>query len=265
MTSSETEQWETGTAYEPYVGRWSRQLAPRFVEWLSAERDGRWLDVGCGTGALTEAILGGADPAYVRGVDLSEAYVGFARKRIDDPRAEFAVEDGQYVSGDGGPYDQTVSALFINFVPDPSGALHGMKAATRSGGTVGAYVWDYSEGMEMIRRFWDAAVELDPAAASLDEARRFPICRPDALKSLWQEAGLDAVAVESIEIVSVFRHFDDFWTPFLGGQGPAPSYVESLPESNREALKTHLQQRLPAHADGGIRLRTRAWAVRGRV
>lgn len=221
--------------------------------------------MGCGTGALTETILESARPASVRGVDPSRDFVSFAGAHIDDRRAEFAVEEAQRITGGEGLYDYTVSGLVLNFVPDTAAALREMKRVTSAGGCMAAYVWDYSEGMEMMRYFWDAATELDPSAASLDEGTRFTICRPEPLRSLWNEAILDQVTVVPIEIETAFRDFDDYWTPFLGGQGPAPTYNMSLGQSQRKALKTLLRRRLPAEDDGSIRLRARAWAVRGRT
>jgi SAM-dependent methyltransferase len=259
------QSWESGDAYEPYVGRWSRLVARRFIDWLDPEPGERWLDVGCGTGALTETILRTASPASVRGIDPSREFVSFARARIDDERAEFVAEDAQGISGEAGRFDYTVSGLVLNFVPDPARALGEMGRVTRAGGWVAAYVWDYSEGMEMMRYFWDAATELDPRAASLDEGSRFTLCRPDPLRSLWDEAALSEVTVVPIEINTVFREFDDYWTPFLGGQGPAPSYTVALGEPSREALRNLLLRRLPTGNDGSIDLRARAWGVRGRT
>jgi hypothetical protein len=117
--------------------------------------------------------------------------------------------------------------------------------------------------MELIRHFWDAAAALDAKAAELDEGTRFPICRPKALARLWSEAGLEGVRTEAIDVSTVFSSFDDYWQPFLGGQGPAPAYAMSLGEPARAALRERLRSRLPARADGSIALVARAWAVRG--
>ena len=119
--------------------------------------------------------------------------------------------------------------------------------------------------MQLIRYFFDAAIALDPAVEELDEGRRFPVCRPDGLEKLWREAGFIATEVRAIEIPTVFNDFDDYWNPFLGGQGPAPTYAVSLPEDRREALREELRRRLPVEPDGSIHLTARAWAVRGTV
>jgi len=262
---TEKEHWGKGDAYEPYVGRWSRLVAARFIDWLATPPDGRWLDVGCGTGALTETILGTARPSSVRGVDSSDGFVGFARDRISDPRATFEVADALHLPGDDSSHDYTVSGLVLNFVPNQARALGEMKRVTREGGLIAAYVWDYAQGMELMRYFWDAAVQLDADAASLDEGLRFPICRPEALQSLWEQSTLEVVSVVPIDIDTVFRDFDDYWSPFLGGQGSAPSYAMSLDDSARDELRLLLQRRLPTDDEGRIRLRARAWAVRGRT
>jgi hypothetical protein len=140
-----------------------------------------------------------------------------------------------------------------------------MARVTGRGGTIAAYVWDYAEGMQLIRFFWDAAVALDPAAARMDEGPRFPLCRPDALVQLFAAAGLQRVEVTAIDIPTPFASFDDYWRPFLGGQGPAPAYAMALDEAARARLRDRLRERLPAQADGSIRLTARAWAARGTV
>ncbi|MCW6004155.1 class I SAM-dependent methyltransferase [Micromonospora sp. CPCC 205371] len=257
--------WAIGDAYETYVGRWSRLVASDFVRWLGVPPSHRWLDVGCGTGALTEAILAGANPARVVGVDPSDGFLAEARRRVVDPRVELHTGDAQRLPVSDGSQDAVVSGLSLNFVPDPGAALAESVRVAAQGGVVAGYVWDYDGGMAMIRQFWDAAKLLNPAAAELDEARRFPLCRPEPLHALWTEAGLGDVVVEPIDVPSRFGSFDDYWTPFLGGQGPAPTYVASLTDRQRRSLRELLATRLPKDADGSITLTARAWAVRGTV
>jgi SAM-dependent methyltransferase len=216
-----SDAWADGSAYEAYMGRWSRTMASRFVEWLSPARGLRWMDVGCGTGALTEAILVRAEPASVIGIEPSAAFVSWLEGHIGDAPATFAVGDA--VSLPRADVDVVVSGLMLNFVADPGAALRSMvEALSPSGaGVVAAYVWDYGEGMAMLRRFWDTAVALDPDAATLDEARRFPLCAPDALSEVWTDAGLVDVAVDALEVETTFAGFDDYWQPFLGATGNA--------------------------------------------
>jgi SAM-dependent methyltransferase len=257
------EIWASGMAYEPYVGRWSRLVAREFLAWLNLPPGGRWLDVGCGTGALTETILQQAAPSAVVGVDPSEGYVAFARRQVQDARARFAVEDAQALSAPADIYEAVVSSLVLNFIPDPARALAEMTCVARPGGTVAAYVWDYAGEMQLMRHFWDAAIALDPAALERDEGRRFPLCRPDALQALFSAAGLQAVNGRAIDVPTDFRDFDDYWTPFLGGQGPAPGYAMALSAERRAALREYIRAHLPVAEDGTIHLIARAWAARG--
>lgn len=257
------DKWNAGDAYEPYVGRWSRVVAAAFLDWLAIPPDAHWLDIGCGTGALSETILLRASPRQVVGVDSAEGFIAFARNRIRDKRLEFRVGDAQALPVEDAAFDVAVAGLVLNFVPDPLKALSEMTRAVRPGGVVAVYVWDYADGMQLMRRFWDAAVYLDPKARDLDEGRRFPICRPERLLGLFTEADLSDPESRAIDIPTVFRDFDDYWSPFLGGQGPAPGYCVSLSETNREALRNKLLAELPKTPEGGIFLTARAFAARG--
>jgi SAM-dependent methyltransferase len=267
MPSASADVWASGDAYEPYVGRWSRLVAREFLQWLAVAPSARWLDVGCGTGALTDGILSAAAPAQVSAVDASSAYVRYARDhardRMHGRRAIFAVADVRALPQRSAAADAAVSGLVLNFVPQPDAAVAELARAVRPGGTVAAYVWDYAGEMQLIRHFWDAAVELDPGAAALDEGRRFPLCRPDALEALWRGAGLLDVESRAIDVPTRFRSFEDYWAPFLGGQGPAPGYAMELSAARRAALRERIRARLLVAADGSIDLVARAWAVRG--
>ena len=254
--------WAIGEAYEPYVGRWSRLVARTFVDWLAVPAGARWLDLGCGTGALSQAVLERCQPRAVTGVDPSEGYIADARRRVPDARVRFCVGDGGHIPADDGAFDAVVSGLVLNFVPDKEKAIAEMRRIVRPAGTIAIYVWDYAEKMELMRYFWDAAVALDQAARPLDEGRRFPICNPRALRDLFGAAGLSKIDLRAIDAPTVFKNFDDYWTPFLGGQAPAPGYCMSLPEAGRNALREALRVRLPIRQDGTIHLIARAWAVR---
>lgn len=255
--------WASGGAYEAYVGRWSRRVAAQFVALLGVPGGRRWLDVGCGTGALTEAVLAAADPAEVLGVDPSAGFLDTARSRITDPRVRFESGDARSLPVPDGAFDAVVSALALNFVPEPATAAGEFTRAAAPGGVAAAYVWDYGDGMTMMRHFWDAATELDPAAAELDEGRRFTLCTPAGLDALWRGAGLVDVRTAAIEIPTVFADFDAYWNPFLGGQGAAPAYLMSLPAEHRDALRERIRPRLPVAADSSIALTARALAVSG--
>jgi SAM-dependent methyltransferase len=196
-------------------------------------------------------------------VDRSAGFVDTVRAAA--PRgAWFAVADGQALPVRDASVDAVVSGLVLNFLPAPQAALDEAVRVVRPGGLVAAYVWDYAEGMALLRRFWDAAATVDPSAAALDEGRRFPVCRPGPLRGLWTAAGLADVAVVPIEVTAVFTRFADLWEPFLAGQGPAPGYVATLARPARDRLRDTLRAAVPALPDGSIRLMVRAWAVRGR-
>jgi SAM-dependent methyltransferase len=263
MSSKPADFWASGEGYEPYIGRWSRLIAREFLSWLAVPGGSQWLDVGCGTGALSQTILQFAQPSRVSGIDRSQGFVAFAKEHTQDSRVQFDLGDAEALGADSGTFDAAVSALVLNFIPQPKRAVAEMSRITRPDGVVAAYVWDYSDRMQMIRHFFDAATALDPKAEELDEGRRFPICRPDALGELFESAGLKHVEVRPIEVPTVFRDFDDYWSPFLGGQGPAPSYLMSLNEEHRAALRERIRASLPAAIDGSIPLVARAWAVRG--
>ena len=255
--------WENGEIYETYAGRWSRKVAVELLKWLAVKPEAAWLDVGCGSGALTHTILQVARPASVKAVDLSKNFVVYCQEHIIDPRASFEVGDALALPVESGSFDAVVTGLMLNFVPQPEQALLEMKRAARPGGVVAAHVWDYSGRMQLIRLFWNAAVAVDPTAYDLDEGNRFPICKPDRLVELFSKAGLSEVQVQSIDIWTEFTNFDDLWAPFLGGQGPAPAYCNSLDTRRRNALRERLRSSLPVALDGSIPLMARAWAVRG--
>jgi SAM-dependent methyltransferase len=255
--------WADGAAYERYVGRWSRLVAREFLAWLASAPGSRWLDVGCGTGALSQTILQCADPTAVQGLDRATGYVACAREQVRDARVRFDVGDAHALPVDTATCDIVVSGLILNFLPQPHVAVSEMIRAARVGGTVAAYVWDYAGKMQLMRHFWNAAVAVNPQAFDLDEGRRFPLCQPQPLADLFRTAGLNAVEVRAIDIATDFHDFDDYWSPFLGGQGPAPSYAMSLSEEQRVELRERLRRGLPFALDGSIPLVARAWAVRG--
>jgi len=263
MTSAPSDGWNAGATYEEFMGRWSRPVAEEFVRWLDAEPGGHWLDVGTGTGALAAAICTLAQPASVVACDPSAPFVESARQAVVDPRVSFEVAGVGNLPRRKGGYDAIVSGLALNFFPDMDLAMKEQLSAVRPGGLVGAYVWDYAQGMEFLRHFWDAATAVEPSAAEMDEGCRFPICEPEALESLFRSAGADRVRVAPVSTPTAFSSFEDYWQPFLGGTGPAPSLVSSLAEEQRRELEAELRRRLPIQDDGHIDLQARAWAVVG--
>jgi SAM-dependent methyltransferase len=259
---SSNDVWAEGDPYERYVGRWSRLVAVEFVRWLTMPRALRWLDVGCGTGALASAILAAAEPKQVIAVEPSEGFLALARKHLGD-KATLLPGNAAALPLPDASVDVAVSGLVLNFITDLPEALAEMKRVVKPGGTIAAYVWDYAQGMELMRHFWDAAVSLNPQAHLLDEGVRFPLCQPAALTAAFEGSAMTDVAVAPLVISTPFQSFDDYWSPFLGGQGPAPAYACSLDEPSRSALRDRLRESLPTQPDGSIVLSARAWAVRG--
>jgi SAM-dependent methyltransferase len=263
--TDETSIWAISEAYEHYIGRWSEPIASAFVDWLALPGGLRWLDVGCGTGALARAVAAGADPVLVHGVDRSAGFVERARQLAGGAGSQrFSEGDALALPVADGTFDVAVSGLVLNFLDPPEQAMSELRRVLRPGGAAAVYVWDYASGMQLIRCLWDAAITLDASASRHDEGRRFPLCQPAALDELFRAAGLQDVETRSIVAPTVFRDFDDLWTPFLGGQGPGPAYAMSLAEADRNALREQLRSSLPAQPDGSIALSARAFAVRGR-
>ena len=263
MTSAVDDGWNAGATYEDFMGRWSRSLTEEFVRWLGLPSGGHWLDVGTGTGALAAAICSLAQPRSVVACDPSGPFIESARQGFADSRVRFEVSEiGSLPLREGG-YDAVVSGLALNFFPDPVRAMEEQLEALRPGGRVAALVWDYANGMEFLKYFWDAAAAIEPSAAEADEGRRFSICNPDPLTSLFEAAGAVGVRGDSVSIKTVFANFEDYWRPFLGATGPAPNLVSTFSAEQRDALRDELRRRLPTRSGGSIELWARAWAVVG--
>lgn len=252
-------------AYERFMGRWSRALAPQLVRFAEVRDGDRVLDVGSGTGALAAAIAAAAPSSAIVGIDPSAAYVASAEASRPNPHVTFEVGDAQQMRFDAASFTRTLSLLVVNFIPDAPKAVREMRRVTRPGGTVAAAVWDYGDGMEMLRVFWDAAITRHPADAAKDE-RHMRYCRRGELAELWRGAGLQDVREEGLTVETRFASFEDYWTPFTLKQGPAGAYVASLTPADRDALRDALRRRLLGDApDRAITLHARAWAVRGVV
>jgi SAM-dependent methyltransferase len=249
--------WAAGDRYEPYVGRWSRRVATPFLEFLVATPGGEWLDVGCGTGALSETILDEGGARSVTGIDPSEGFVEFARTLLAGRSASFDVGDARDLPYSPAYFDVVVSGLVLNFVPDDALALREQHRVLKPGGMVGAYVWDYPQ-MEMMARFWDAAESVGDGDVP-DEAVRVSGWDDEGLAWRFHDAGFVNIGTTAIEIPTTFAGFDDLWAPFLGGQGAAPSYLATLDDERRDAIRDMM---LAGAGEGPIELSARAWAVR---
>ncbi|MCH8861513.1 MAG: methyltransferase domain-containing protein [Proteobacteria bacterium] len=250
-------------AYELRIGRWSRLVAQQFLGWLAPAPGLDWLDVGCGTGVLSDAVLERSNPRSLAGIDPQENVVRDAQAAHSDPRAAFHCVNAQNMPFDNAIFDVVVSGLVINFIEDQPRALSEMKRVLRPGGQVAAYVWDFAGDMELFRVFWDSARALDAEAVKSDQGERFPVCKPGPLGALFEAAGFENVGTSAIMIDMPYRDFADFWVPMTRGAGGIPDYVKALDPDRQAALETRVHDALPIAADGSFTLRGRAWAVRG--
>lgn len=256
--------WSDGDPYEYFMGRWSKLMAREFLNWLNMPSQSSCLEIGCGTGALSEAIFNLSEPSQFCGLDPSEGFIKKANQRLQG-KGKFIVGNVANLPFENDVYDVIVSGLALNFFPDVEVALSEMRRVSKPNGLIAAYVWDYSGKIELLRYFWDAAILIDPPSQSLDEGVRFPICNSDNLTKAFQQAGLTEIKVNTLDIITVFNDFEDYWNPFLGGQGPAPTYLASLSKNLQENLKNQIRHKLPFESDGSIRLLGRAIAIRGKA
>jgi ubiquinone/menaquinone biosynthesis C-methylase UbiE len=255
------EMFTMSTGYETYMGRWSRQLAPAYVAFAAPQNGDRVLDIGTGTGALASALEAALGSSDITGVDPSAGFIAYATKNAKSGRARFEVGDAQKLRFTDASFDQTMSMLVINFIPDHNKAIAEMRRVTRPGGVVSSCVWDYADGMESLRIFWDEVVALDPAAEPKHE-RNMKLTHEGQLGALWKSAGLAKVQEKALVIDQAFKSFDDYWGPFLSGVGPGGAYVASLSDERRQQLEGRLRNRL---GNGAFTIKARAWCARGEI
>jgi SAM-dependent methyltransferase len=252
----------SGDPYDRHVGRYSPELANALIDVAGVERGHRALDVGCGTGALAEALAALLGRESVAAVDLSPASVEKCARRV--PGADVRVARAEELPFGDGEFDAALAQLVVPWMSDPPRGVAEMRRVVRPGGVVAACTWDFTTGMTMLRTFWDAAVAVDRRramqAGALDRTR---LCDPGELHELWARIGLLEIEAGELLVGADYADFDDFWSPFPAGVGGSGRYCASLDEHGREALRAEVRRRLGSPT-GPFHLTARAWYVRGR-
>ncbi len=252
-------------AYDQFMGRWSRLLAPHMIQFAEIPDCGRILDAGCGIGAMAFTIAKLRSCCQIVGIDTSKEYVSYAESCNHFDRVHFKVGDIENLVFSDEVFDSTLSMLVLNFIPNAPKALSEMIRVTRPGGHVVAAVWDYGDRMEMLRLFWDAAVTVDPNAGRLHE-RHLPLCHAGELSRLWRSAGLYDIHEQPLEVKMSFKSFQDYWEPFLLGQGPAGAYAKQISRDRLLILREEVKKQLKLQDEATpFILHGRVWAVRGSV
>lgn len=227
--ASTTFQASDGAAYEVWLGRWARRLASPFLDFVEFPETGELLDVGCGTGALTLAMAERWPERGVIGVDLAAPFIAYAQSHRVGSRPIFEVGDACALQYQDGRFAGVAAHLVFLFIPNPEIALREMRRVTRSGGTVAAVVWDSRGGLVFQRMLWDTAVAIDPnARVARDSLFANPVAIPGGLAGFFRAAGLAQVEEQSLTIRMDYANFEDYWQPFLGGQGPVGAYFANL-------------------------------------
>ncbi len=258
------DRWTSGADYDRWMGRWSRLLAREFLEWLNLPGGLRWIDICCGSGVLTEAIVERNAPAAVVGIDLSPEQINFARQHRARDNVTFEIANAMSLPFADASFDVAVCGFGLNYIPDPHQGLEEFRRVVRPGGSLAIYVWDYEHGAKFLRAFWDTAIAVDGEAAAFDQARRFPMCTQAELRALFARTNLKDVTTHPLDIVTRFTSFDDYWEPLMSGQGSAPGYLATRDPQVQTKIRERLRTVLPINSDGAIELPARAWAIRAR-
>ena len=258
--------WSNKKLYEEFMGKWSLKIAKKFIDWLKENysiRNKKWLDVGCGTGALTFEIAKSTQPISVLGIDPSMEYLPINPSQYVNDKIKFNVGFGDNLSISLSDYDFVVSALALNFMSDKQASILEMLRILKPNGIIALYVWDYAEKMEFLRYFWNGVVDMDPDASKFDEGQLFPICNIEALTNLFSSCNVNNVITNEIEIKTRFNNFNEYWYPFLGGQGPAGKYLQTIDNDKRNKIRDHIKEIIPISKDGSINLIAKAFAISG--
>jgi ubiquinone/menaquinone biosynthesis C-methylase UbiE len=253
--------YDDSAGYERFMGRWSRAVAPVFLDWVHAPAGASWLEVGCGTGAFTETVLDRCAPASVSAVDHSDAQIASARTRFRSRQVDFRVADGQALPFPDESFDVVASALVINFLPDRPRAVGEMRRVLRKSGVIAAYVWDFaaerSPSGPVRRSMRRLGAEVPPLPGTQDSTL-------DALASLFEEAGLEEIEVRTIEATVAYVDFEDFWQAQTPAYLPTSKTIAAMSPAERSRLTEAVRAELPAASGGRIEYSARANAIKVR-
>ena len=255
-------------AYELFMGRWSARLAPPFLRFVDVQPGQHVLDVGCGTGSLSRALVDAASNLEVTGIDPVPAFVSFAREAVSDSNARFEIGNVEALPFAARIFDATLALLVLQDLDEPERAINEMVRVTKAGGLVATCLWDFEHGMPMFSLLWRAAEAVAPEAVARQRQANPGPARAslDHLHTLWVSCGLEHVRVATLELSMEFASFDDYWQPFLGGATPTSAFAAALDADTGGALVNELRARLPnVNADGSLVLSARAWAIKGLV
>lgn len=262
-TQHGSDNWQRGNVYEGYVGRWSRKVAPEFLSWIDVPAGRRWLDVGCGTGALTVVLAEVLGAGNVAAIDPSERFVAACRDRA--PGADLRVGIGEELPWSDAEFDAVLAQLVVNGMNDARRGAAEMRRVARPGGAVSACIWDFEGGMPLLRAVWDSALDVDAELArSFGAEKPDPFSRPHELEELWCTTGFEGVELGQVDAGADYADFDDLWYPFANGVGNLGRFHEALDEAGRKRFKHGAAERLGAPS-GPFRLTARAWYARGTV
>lgn len=250
----------SGERYDAFMGRYSERLAPLLLAGSGLIRGQSAIDVGCGPGSLTSVLAARLDPTAVAAVDPSASFVKACVERL--PGVEVRLGRAEALPFPDRAFDAAFAQLVLHFTSDPELAASEMRRVVRPGGTVSACVWDFAGGMQMLRAFWDAALAVDRDAP--DEATTMRFGRPGEIADLFGGAGLIEIAETVLEVECTYGDFDELWSGFMQGIGPAGTYCVALPPQRREALRGELFDQLGAPS-GPFSLTAKARSVRGEV
>jgi SAM-dependent methyltransferase len=257
--TSEQIRFEDGDGYEQYMGKWSRLVGESFLDWLAPAAGLHWLDIGCGNGAFTESIIERCSPAFVHGIDPSEAQLAFARTRLAARAAAFRQGDAMALPFTDDVVDVAVMPLVIFFVPEPARGVAEMARVIRPGGIATAYAWDMDGGGFPYQTLQDEmrAMGIPVPVPPSGEASRLEV-----MHELWTNAGLEGVETRVITVERTFAGFDDYWTTILKGPSVGRQ-LEALSSHDVSVLQARMRTRLPMAAEGRMTCRAHAHAVKG--